>query len=434
MYLLYTIAYGLALLVSSPYWLLGMLRAGKYRAGLRERFGAVPLRLKLPAPGEQSIWIHAVSVGEVLGVAGVIAGLEQGGRGARVFLSTTTLAGQKLARQRFGDDRVFYLPLDLPFAVNAFLRALRPRLLILAETEFWPNLLHLSKTHGARVAVCNARISDRSLPGYRRFRSLLRRVLDNVDLFLAQTGDDRDRLVSIGAKPERVRVSGNLKFDIRVPEECALSRSLRGMIGTRRVLIFGSTVEGEESVLLPCMETVLRDFPDALILLAPRHPERFDSVAELLRRSVLSFCRRSIWNGASLPSVMLLDSIGELASVYALAEIAFVGGSLVPRGGHNILEPAQFGKAIVVGPHTENFREIIRLFEAHEALRITDAEHLSSVLLHLLNSPHERSHHGSRAWAVVESGRGSTQRTLDALSALMNSEIDAREMASAHQQ
>lgn len=421
MYLLYTVLYVLVLILSMPYWLIGMLRAGKYRAGLAERFGRIPVRLKLPSPGELSIWIHAVSVGEVLAAGSVIAGLKAQFPEHRIFISTTTLSGQKLARDRFGVQNVFYLPLDLPFAILPVLSALRPGVLVLAETEFWPNLLRLTKQNGALVAVVNARISDRSFPGYLRFRSLLRRVLKNVDLYLCQTESDRERLTAIGAAPERVRISGNLKFDVKAPADSALSRSLRHATRPdQKIVIFGSTVESEEELIIPCIKAVLNEFRDALMIVAPRHPERFDAVAELLRSSGLSFWRRSLWDSSPVGGgVLLLDSIGELASAYALANVAFVGGSLAARGGHNVLEPAEFAKPILVGPHTENFRDIVRAFTAHDALRIVTAAELTPTVIHLLRAPQEAVELGSRAWKVVEAGRGSTRRTLNALRELM---------------
>ncbi len=427
MYLLCSILYAIALVISSPYWLVRMLQEGKYRAGLKERLGSVPAGLKRPATPQQSIWIHAVSVGEVLAISGLVNALRKQFPEREVYVSTTTLTGQTLAREKFGPERVFYLPLDLPFAIRPFLDAVEPGMLILAETEFWPNLLHLARIAGCRIAVVNARISDRSLPGYRRFRFLLKKVLENLDLFLAQTEIDSERLVTVGALPERVRVGGNLKFDVKAPAESVLSRELRRILQPgQRILVFGSTVEGEEELLIPCFKSVIKQLPKALIILAPRHPERFDGVAELLRAGGLNFWRRSTWSGASLGGgVLLLDTIGELASVYSLANVAFVGGSLVPRGGHNILEPAQFAKPILVGPHYENFREIVRTFLVAKAVLVVTETQVTDTVLRLLQEPHEATQLGSRAFHVVEGGRGSTQRTLSALRELMDQHANA---------
>lgn len=421
MYLLYSTLYACALLISLPYWLVGMARSGKYRAGLAERLGVMPERLKLPPDGEQSIWVHAVSVGEVLALGGLVAALKAESPEMPIYVSTTTLTGQRLARERFGEQYVFYMPLDLPFLINPFVRAIRPKMLVLAETELWPNVLRMVRNQGAQIAVVNARISDRSLPGYLRFRFLLRRVLSKVSVFLAQTEVDRERLIAIGATPERAFVTGNLKFDVKAPGESALARALGNAIAPdRHVLVFGSTVDGEEHLLMPCVKSVLSDFPNSTIILAPRHPERFDAVADLLRTSGLTFWRRSAWNSAPIAGgVLLLDTIGELASIYSLADVAFVGGSLVPRGGHNILEPAQFGKPILIGPHYDNFRDIVRAFLAADAVLVASAEHLPETVLRLLHSPQHALQLGSRARSVVESGQGSTQRTIAVLRDLL---------------
>ena len=433
MYWIYSFLYGLALLISLPYWLIGMARAGKYRAGLMERFGAIAQRLELPKAGERSIWIHAVSVGEVLAVAGLVEGLKTEFPEKRLFVSTTTLTGQTLARRRFGEENVFYLPLDLPFAINRYLNAITPQILILAETEFWPNLLRLTKKGEAQVVVVNARISDRSLPGYRRFRSLLREVLRNLDLLLAQTELDRDRLIAIGAAGEKVLVGGNLKFDVKSPSESSLSRALRQSIAPdQRVLVFGSTVEGEEPLLVPCVKRVFSELPQALIILAPRHPERFEEVAGLLQQLGIRFWKRSLWSGEPLSGgLLLVDTIGELASLYALADVAFVGGSLVPRGGHNILEPAQHGVPIIVGNHTENFRDVVTLFRSRDAVRIVGPAELPLVLLELLANDEERNSLGRRAIETVQSQKGATEKTLHFLKDLLaeNAQLPQAESA-----
>lgn len=429
MYLLYSLLLFLALTVSSPWWLLQMLRYGKYRAGWRERLGAVPARL-LRRPAEHIIWIHAVSVGEVLAISRVVEELKKQLPGWRVVVSTTTDTGQRLARQRFGEDNVFYLPLDLPFAVRAYMRALRPKLLVLAESEFWPNLLRWARLAGASVAVVNARVSDRSLPGYLRFRNLLRRVMRNIDLFLAQSEEDARRLVQLGAAAERVEVSGNLKFEVKPPAESAIAPVLRAAIEREAitpVLVAGSTLEGEEAMLLAMFRQVLARYPSALLVLAPRHPERFETVAALLASSGLRFQRRSQWNQA-LPiagGVFLLDTIGELASLYEFADLAFVGGSLMPRGGHNVLEAAQFGKAVLVGPHTENFRDIVEIFRRAEALRVVTPETLAPTVLQLLADHSERAALGSRALEVLRSEQGATDKTVSAILRLLTRDLPA---------
>lgn len=419
---LYSALLALAMLVSLPYWAFQMAVRGKYWKGFAERMGRVPARLRLPESSAESIWVHAVSVGEVLAVAGLVELLRADFR-SRVFVSTTTDTGQALARKRFGEESVFYFPMDFEFAIRPYLRALRPKIVVIAETEFWPNFFRLAQASGARLAVVNARISDRSWPRYRRFRGLLRRVLANVDLFLTQTAEDAERLESIGADAERVRVIGNLKFDIPIPAAPPVVGELRNSIashGGGPVLICGSTVEGEEPILLKAFENVLVQHPRAVMILAPRHPERFAAVASLLEKMAIRFWRRTVWKGEPLSGgVLLLDTIGELSALYALADVAFVGGSLVPRGGHNIIEPAKYGVATVVGTHTDNFRDIVSLFQRRDAVRIADESQLPLVFMELLNSDAQRKALGQRAADTMRSQLGATGRTLTELRKLL---------------
>jgi 3-deoxy-D-manno-octulosonic-acid transferase len=423
MHFLYNAALLLALLVTLPYWLVKMLTAGKYRAGLAERLGRVPQRL-LRRPPEGCIWVHAVSVGEVLAVEKLAQELAARHPDRRLLVSTTTLTGQKLARERFGEENVFFFPLDLSSSVGDFVRALRPALVVLAETEFWPNFIRIAHAEGARIAVVNARISDRSFPRYRRLGFVFKRVLRHIEVFLAQSELDAKRLIEVGAPAERVRVSGNLKFDIGASAAKPVVEMLRSgfaRAGVSEVVVAGSTVEGEEPLLLGAFRSLLRSHPRTAMVLAPRHPERFEAVAGLLLGSSLSFIRRSRMNGqeSCAGAVILLDTIGELAAVYALASVAFVGGSLVPRGGHNILEPAQYGLPIVVGPHTENFRDIVNIFSRAGALSIVQPEFLDAELLRLLDDPAVRRELGQRAAGVFRSQSGATARTLEALDPLL---------------
>jgi len=425
------------LVLSTPWWLWQMLRHGKYRAGWSERLGSVPRRLR-PHAAPETIWIHAVSVGEVLAITQLVAELKAQLRDYRIIVSTTTDTGQNLARQKFGEEDVFRVPLDLPWAVQAFLDALRPRMLVLAESEFWPNLLHCAHENGAAVAVVNARVSDRSLPRYRSFCWLFRRVLENVDLLLAQSEEDARRLATIGAPADRVHVGGNLKFDVKPPARSEINSRLADAIERHclgPVIVAGSTLEGEETMLLETFRLVRGRYAQAMLVLAVRHPERFDSVTALLASSGLPFQRRSRWNdpplvrteemsgapdGSSLAGgVLLLDSIGELAGLYELADLAFIGGSLVPKGGHNVLEPAHFGVPILVGPHTENFRDIVEVFRRADALRVVTPQTLTPTILALLDNAVERETLGRNAREVMRSQQGATRRTADELLTLL---------------
>jgi 3-deoxy-D-manno-octulosonic-acid transferase len=423
MYLLYSALLAAGLLISLPYWMFGKRRQGKYREGLNERLGKVPSRLQGCAG--PVIWVHAVSVGEVLAVGELVAELRRRLPRYRVVISTTTATGQALAKKRFGEESVFYFPLDFAFAIRPYLTTLKPRLIVIAETEFWPNFLRLARKSDARLAVVNARISDRSWPGYRRAWRIgvLGAVLSNIDLFLAQTGEDARRLRDIGAPVERVQVSGNLKFDVAAPAPPAIVASLRSVFqqaGAGPVIVCGSTVEEEEGLLLLAFQNVLASHPRAVMILAPRHPERFGEVAQLLEQMGIRFWRRSLWGGDSMAGgVFLVDTIGELASLYALADVAFVGGSLVPRGGHNIIEPAQHGVPIIVGNHTENFRDIVGLFQRQDAVRVVGPAEFPLVLMELLSNEAERAALGRRGADTLRSQMGATEKTVVALEKLL---------------
>jgi 3-deoxy-D-manno-octulosonic-acid transferase len=452
----YNVALIAALVAGSPFWLWRMATTHKYREGLLQRLGRVPPKLvrgPAPAGARPLIWLHAVSVGEVLAVTRLIRSLESALPDSLVVISTTTRTGQALARERFGANRVFYCPLDLPWAVRAYLNALKPRLLVLAETEFWPNLLSACFRREIPVAVVNARISDRSWPRYLRLRRLWRPLLARLSRVLAQSQTDAERLQAIGCKAERVSVAGNLKFDVRAAQEADATRQLNSLAGGLRLIVAGSTLEGEELALLEAWPQLLAADPMLAMVLAPRHPERFNAVAALLDQSGVPWCKRSEWNanfagsarnvsghdfsraekgakeaGALAPEsarslrpgeIVLLDTIGELASVYSLASVAFVGGSLVPAGGHNPLEPAQFGVPIVMGPHYANFSAITDSLRSHDALRIAAKDELAATLIELLRDRVAAEAIGARAKEVFDRQAGATDRCVEALRALL---------------
>jgi 3-deoxy-D-manno-octulosonic-acid transferase len=423
----YNLALLAALVVGAPWWLWKMATTHKYRVGLMERLGRVPARLRGAGDGRPVIWLHAVSVGEVLAVSRLVGELDRAFAGYRLVISTTTRTGQELAAQRFGAERVFYCPLDLAWAVRAYLNALRPELLILAETEFWPNLLSGCFRRGIAVAVVNARISDRSWPRYRAMRRLWRPFLGGLSRVLAQSATDAERLVAIGCGVERVTVAGNLKFDVRAASEAEATRELRERAGGLRLVVAGSTLDGEEAALLEAWPRLLEGDPGLALVLAPRHPERFAAVAALLEKSGVRWIKRSDWctepEGQREPlspgKVVLLDTIGELASVYSLAAVAFVGGSVVAAGGHNPLEPAQFGAPIVMGPHFANFRAITDDLIAHNAVRIATREELAGTLIELLRDMAAAAATGERAKQVFDKQAGATGRCVDAIGELL---------------
>jgi 3-deoxy-D-manno-octulosonic-acid transferase len=430
--LFYNLALLVVLVVGAPWWLFRMATTHKYREGLMERLGFVPSRLSKLIAGLGSerhlIWVHAVSVGEVLAVSRLVKILDAALPDYLIAVSTTTRTGQALARERFGAERVFYCPLDLPWAVRAYLNVLQPRLLILAETEFWPNLLAGCFRRKIPVAVVNARISDRSWPRYRRLSRLWQPFLSRLGRVLTQTQTDAERLNALGCLPQRVSVAGNLKFDVRAAELAEATRLLKTLAESLRLIVAGSTLDGEEAALLQAWPRLLQADPQLAMVLAPRHPERFSAVVALLQKSGFHWVKRSDWNSTPESSIkslnpgqiVLLDTIGELASVYSLASVAFVGGSLVPAGGHNPLEPAQFGIPIVMGPHFTNFRAITEDLLAHQALCISTTDALAATLIGLLQDQAAAKATGGRARQVFEQQAGATDRSLEALKLLLS--------------
>ncbi len=424
----YNLALLAALIVSAPWWLWKMATTHKYRAGLGERLGSTVRIRRLIARDRDLpvLWLHAVSVGEVLSVSRLVSELDPALPQFRLLISTTTRTGQDLARQRFGDERVFYCPLDLPWAVSAYLKVLKPRMLILAETEFWPNLLSGCFGRNIPVVVVNARISDRSWPRYQRLKSIFQRLLARLSAVLAQSDTDADRLRAIGCRPDRVSVAGNLKFDVHTAAETDATRMLKKSASGLRILVAGSTLDGEEAALLKIWPHLLAADAQLALVMAPRHPERFSAAADLLNQSGISWTRRSTWQSRPPAEIrpgeiVLLDTIGDLASVYSLASVAFVGGSIAPAGGHNPLEPAQFGIPIVMGPHYANFRSITEDLLAHDALRIAQPQNLGETLLELLENRTTAEAMGARARKIFEQQSGATGRCIAAIRELLRS-------------
>jgi 3-deoxy-D-manno-octulosonic-acid transferase len=422
----YNLALLAVLVAGAPWWLWRMATTQKYREGLGERLGRVRERLN-SVYGKPIIWLHAVSVGEVLAVSRLVHEIDTDFPGFRLLISTTTRTGQELARTRFGSERVFYCPLDLPWAVQAYLKALKPRMLILAETEFWPNLLNGCFRRDTPVVVINARISDRSWPRYQMLRRLWRPILGRLTRVLAQTEIDAQRLIALGCDPQSTSVSGNLKFDVRAAQPAKAATLLKAHGGGLRFFVAGSTLDGEEAALLAAWPRLLAAQPNLVMVLAPRHPERFAAVAALLQSSEIAWSKRSDWERDSTTAplkpgqIVLLDTIGELASVYALAAVSFVGGSLIDAGGHNPLEPAQFGVPIVMGPYYANFRAITDDLRADDAIRIAPQDELADSIVALLSNPSDAQAMGERARQVFEQQSGATERSIAALRKILDS-------------
>lgn len=427
MYLAYSLLTLAVFLVVSPYFVYQAIRYKKYIGSLRQRLGFLPITFNID--GEESIWIHAVSVGETLTARALAVDLKAQYPRLRLFLSTTTIAGQQVARQSLQHvDGVFYFPFDWTFIVRRTLDLVKPRVFIMMETEIWPNLLRMCRKRGVKTVVINGRISSRSYPRYRLVRPFFRRVLADVDRFCMQSEESARRLIDLGADPSRVTITGSLKFDsLELPTASSHGKPRERVLRffrispNRQVLVAGSTMRGEESAVLHAFARVKKLSPGALAIVAPRHPERFGEVERLAREAGFVTVRRSELPIDAEPraDVVVLDSIGELAQVYQLATAVFVGGSLTDHGGHNILEPAVFGKPIMFGPYMQNFREITDTFLANgAAVQVHSDRELEETLLALLSDPVRRARLGAAARALVEANRGAKDKTLAVIAAL----------------
>jgi len=456
MYLLYSFALSILFVLLLPYFLLQAFRHGKYIGSFKERIGFLPSSLRNPT--RPTIWVHTVSVGEFLAARPLLTKLKQEMGDFRLVVSTTTLTGQRLAQADVPGtiDAVFYFPFDWKFSVRRVLGIIQPTAVLILETEIWANFLHECHRSSIITIIVNGRISPRSFSRYQRIQKFIARVLNEITLLIMQSPADAERILALGASPDRVRVCGNLKYDIRVasPESGVWSQksgvsgqsdrgnqraeeedngqqapdsSLRtpdsrlqtpdfaeqfALGATANLIVAGSTAEGEEKLLLEAFKQLRgrQRLADARLLLAPRHPERFNEVADLLNASGLKYVRRSQTQLASTEAqraeVILLDTIGELAATYRFAAVVFVGGSLVPKGGHNILEPALYSKPIVIGPYTDNFRQIIADFAQADAVMQVSGDKLTETLRGLLEDREAAQAMGRRAAEVLAKNRG----------------------------
>jgi len=426
MYLVYSLLLTIAAILSAPFY---VFRKGKGLGGRhwRERFGGIPFEEKRPG----AIWVHAVSVGETLAVAGLVKTIQEAFPERHIYLSHVTPAGREAGEARLPKIAGrFYLPFDWRWTVRRALARLRPELLVIVETELWPNLLRAAQEAGTRVVLVNARLSRRSAPRYKLVRPFMRRVLADVDVICAQTEADVQRFRELGAIRERVCMVGNLKFDARPPQLGEFARALKAALRHARrgpVLVAASTMPDEEPLVLEAWDMIRTRYREALLILAPRHPARFDEVAALLEKAGHTFLRRTTLTAGepelstklAAASILLLDTIGELSGIFEVADLVFVGGSLVPRGGHNLLEPAYWSKVIAFGPHMENFRDIARLFlEAGAAIEVRSPTELAHAAWLLENSD-ARQLLGASAHDVLVQNSGATARTLTHLCAVL---------------
>ena len=428
MYFVYSLLTFAGFLLVLPYFLYQALRYKKYVGSLSQRLGRLPIAMNVD--GEASIWIHAVSVGEALTARAIVADLKSRYPRLRLFLSTTTIAGYQVARRSLQPvDAVFYFPFDWTFIVRRTLDIVKPRLFVMMETEIWPNVLRECAARGVKTVVVNGRLSARSYSRYRLIWPFFKRVLQDVDRFCMQSEESARRLMALGADPARISVTGSLKFDsLDLPAPLAHAKPRQRILRffrlspARVVVVAGSTMRGEEVSVLRAFARLKATMPSAMTVIAPRHPERFGEVERLAREAGFVTIRRSDLAIDAEPraDVVILDTLGELAQLYQVATAVFVGGSLVDHGGHNILEPAIFGKPILFGPHMRNFQEIADAFVANgAAVQVQSARDLEDAMLSLVTDPVRRARLGAAARALVEANRGAKDKTLSAIAALL---------------
>ncbi|OIP34831.1 MAG: hypothetical protein AUK27_06250 [Deltaproteobacteria bacterium CG2_30_66_27] len=425
---MYNILLGTGLVVGAPVWIPWVLLSRKRRANLPDRIGVRGAPGRTSVDDRPTVWVHAVSVGETLAAVPLLRLLRRRVPDARLLVSSVTLTGRETAVKSLSGvvDEGFFFPFDLPGLCGKILDRVRPDVVAIVETEIWPNFIAACARRGIPVVIVNGRLSKRSFAGYMRFRWFFTPILRTLRTISAQTAEDAERFAALGAPREIVTVGGNLKFDVSPPEIGAspLSALLLKEKGAGSAwIVAGSTHDGEEAQILRAFLSAREGNPSIRLLLAPRHPERFDAVEALVHREGVSMVRRTaIPVGAEhLPeTVLLLDTVGELSGAYAAADLAFVGGSLVPKGGHNVLEPSWHGVPTIVGPHMENFREIADAFLAGDALiRVAGEEELADRLRRFAADPSLFREIGRRAKELLETFHGASEASTDAvLSAL----------------
>lgn len=443
-YLLYSLLLAVGFLILLPRFIFDALRHGKYAAGFRERLGSLPF---VNSEAHPVIWLHCVSVGETIAARPVVERFIASYPNYKFVISTTTLTGQRVAREVFGKTaiRIVYFPFDWRWTVRRALDAVRPSAVLIMETELWANFLRECRDRKIPVTLLNGRISPRSMRNYRRVRFFMRRVVGDISLALMQSAGDAERIIELGLAGERVHITGNVKFDATPPQSAStetLDKRFKFSGSSRPLLVAASTHEGEETLILRALsELDRRDISLCpRLLIAPRRPERFEAVARLLQSSTLKWTRRSALPAATdaMCDAVLLDTIGELPAVYPLATAVFVGGSIVPHGGHNILEPAAVGRAIVTGAHTANFASIVQAFlDAEAILQLPHAPDekivnlLADVFYDLSVNEKLNRRLGDRAAAVCLENRGATDRTIELLAALLEGEMKPPVLSSA---
>jgi 3-deoxy-D-manno-octulosonic-acid transferase len=424
MYFIYNTLLFIISLLASPFIFYAVLSEKKYRKGLSQKLGLLSPDLLQKLAGTRPVWIHAVSVGEVMATIPLIQQIKKRYPSQKIVLSTVTVTGSYTASLRAREvDAVMYFPFDYPFIVRRVIRKINPKLFLTLETEIWPNILRELKRKNIPSVLISGRISNRSYHKYKWARFFFSKVLDNIDVFCMQTEVDTKRIIDIGAKEGRVITAGNLKFDQQVPiltsEEKATTYSIFNLKEGQRLFIAGSTHRGEEELVLEVFKNLKKSFNDLILMLAPRHPERFNEVAQLLdRHGMQSIKKTEIEKNKSRNNhdVILIDTIGDLSKLYSIGTIIFVGGSLVSTGGHNVLEPVSYKKAVIFGPHMENFSEMSRILrESGGGLQVHNQEEFISKARMLLEDDAIRDGLGEVAFEVIAHNQGAITNAMEVI-------------------
>ena len=427
MFLLYNLVYSILAVLYLPYFFFRLSRDRRYAEGFLIRLGILPSQMLKDLADKKIIWLHAVSVGEVIGAQGLIKDLLKGYPDYRLVVSTVTRTGNQVARRMAGGNySVIYFPFDLSWIVRKVIDRINPVLFLAFETEIWPNFISYLFKKGIPLALVNGRISAGSFKGYSKVRFILRHILGKFDLFCMQSALDAERIIALGASKEKVKITGNMKFDIR-PADCEAQTIGLNLNPDEQLFVAGSTHPGEEEIILDVFRTVKQKFPDLRLLIAPRHPERASRIEKLVSKCGFDAIRISQLSRQNLPAtrggvqpvahnetVFILDTIGQLKAIYRLATVVFVGGSFIPHGGQNPIEPAILAKPILFGPYRSNFKEVTDvLLDRQAAILVNSGCELKENLLRLLADSSERTEIGIRARQSVEISRGATKRCVN---------------------
>ena len=420
------------LIISLPSVIGQLIFTGKYRQSLKARLGFVPSELWQRiegSPDKKVIWLHAVSVGEMLAASSLLADIRKEFPDHQLIISTTTETGQAIAKQKIeAGEEVIYFPLDLSFITRYFIRHINPSLFIIMETEIWPNMIQQMALNHTRIVIINGRLSPGSYKGYKVVKSLIAPLLKRIDLLCMQTRSDAEKIISLGAPAEKVKVTGNIKIDQALvnepgPKDLAVLREKLLIKEGDKVLVAGSTHPGEEKIILEVYKNIRPQFPDLKLIIAPRHVERIVKIEKIVSDfDYLAFRYTDLLNISieKAPQVIILDKIGALREIYSLATIVFMGGMLIRHGGQNMLEPAALGKPVIYGPHIHNFQDITEMFlKARAQIMVYDKKELEHTCSWLLSSPEQARVLGSKARKVVERNTGAVKNNIEEISSLL---------------